>query len=608
MKLAFNRIEPSTNEKMDIVFVGHVDHGKSTVIGRLLADTGSLPDGKLEAIRLDCEKNSKPFEYAYLIDALKDERAQSITIDAARVFFKSRKRHYIIIDAPGHIEFIKNMVTGASRAEAAVLVIDAQEGIQENSRRHGYLLWMLGIKQIVVLVNKMDLVDYDQMIFESIRSEYSRFLAEIGVTPLTYIPVSGRAGDGVAFLDDGHMPWYQGMTLLEALDQFDKASLPVDRPFRMPIQDVYKFTLFGDDRRIVAGTVSTGKLQQGDEVVFYPSGRRSSVKKFETFEAGIPEEVESGQAVGFTMVEQVYTHRGEVVCKTNEPAPHISRRFRASLFWLGQKPMVPKKEYLVKLGTARVRAQIEEIHRVVDASNLAATGKSQIDHHDVAEVTLILQRAIVFDSPAISPDLGRFVIVDDYEICGGGIVLAPVADKQELIRSEVHLREQKWVKSLVNIDQRSERYSQRPTLILVTGKRHAGRKTLAGLIEQRLFQDGRLVYYLGVGSVMYGVNADLKKDGNPNDWEEHLRRIAELAHIFLDAGSILVLTAVELTADDLALFSTVLDSTRIETVWIGSEVTTDLPFDLHVEDDIPFEQAVTMIKSLLREHGVIFNP
>lgn len=607
-KLAFNKIEPSTQEKMDIVFVGHVDHGKSTVIGRLLADTGSLPEGKLEAIRLDCERNSKPFEYAYLIDALKDERAQSITIDAARVFFKSQRRHYIIIDAPGHIEFIKNMVTGASRAEAAVLVIDAQEGIKENSRRHGYLLWMLGIKQIVVLVNKMDLVGYDQKVFEQIKAEFGTFLNEIGVKPQSYIPVSGREGDGVAFLDKATMPWYRGVTVLDALDSFDKEAPPTERPFRMPVQDVYKFTLFGDDRRIVAGTVATGRLHQGDEVVFYPSGRRSRVKQFETFEAPTPDAVESGQSIGFTMDEQVYTHRGEVVCRTDEPAPQISRRLRASLFWLGQKPMVLKKEYLLKLGSARVRAQIEEIHQVIDASNLADTEKAQIDHHDVAEVTFLLQRAIVFDSPAVSPDLGRFVIVDDYEIRGGGIVLASVEDTQERLRSDVHRREQKWVRSLVNMEQRAERYSQRSTLILITGKKHAGRKTLAGLLEQKLFTDGKLVYYLGVGSVMYGINADLKQDTGHNDWQEHLRRIAELGHIFLDAGLILILTAVELTADDLALLTTVLDTTQVETVWVGDEVTTDLTFDLHVEDSIPFDQAVVMIKSLLKEHGVIFAP
>jgi bifunctional enzyme CysN/CysC len=270
------------NEKMNIVVAGHVDHGKSTVIGRLLADTGSLPEGKLEQVRASCERNSRPFEYAFLIDALKDEQSQNITIDAARVFFKSNRRHYIIIDAPGHIEFIKNMVTGASRAEAALLVIDAAEGVQENSRRHGYLLWMLGIKQVVVLINKMDVVGYQESVFQAVQNEYAEFLKEIGLQPAHYIPVSGREGDMICG-PSARLGWYTGPDVLTALDSFAKAPPSVDKPFRMPVQDIYKFTLFGDNRRIIAGTTAAGTLNTGDEVVFYPSGKRSIIKSFEGF-------------------------------------------------------------------------------------------------------------------------------------------------------------------------------------------------------------------------------------------------------------------------------------------------------------------------------------
>ncbi len=220
---------------MNIVIVGHVDHGKSTVIGRLLADTGSLPQGKLEQVKESCERNSKPFEYAFLIDALKDEQSQGITIDSARVFFKTPKRNYIILDAPGHIEFLKNMVTAASRAEGALLVIDASEGVRENSRRHGYLLSMLGIRQVLVLVNKMDLVGYGKETFDQIVEEYSAFLGEIGIQPLGYIPVSGREGDTIARMGPA-MGWYTGRTVLESLDTFEKEPLPLGKPFRMPVQ------------------------------------------------------------------------------------------------------------------------------------------------------------------------------------------------------------------------------------------------------------------------------------------------------------------------------------------------------------------------------------
>ncbi|NBV41879.1 adenylyl-sulfate kinase, partial [bacterium] len=230
---------------MNVVIVGHVDHGKSTFTGRLLADTGSLPEGKLDQVKAWCAINSRPFEYAFLLDALKDEQAQGVTIDAARCFFKSDKRHYIIIDAPGHIEFLKNMITGAARAEAAMLLIDAHEGVQENSRRHGYMLSMLGIKQVAVLINKMDLADYREDVFESIKSEYSQFLNSVGVKPAAWIPISAREGDNLIH-PSPNMPWYTGMDVLSVMDSFHKEQPAESLPFRFPVQDVYKFTAQGD--------------------------------------------------------------------------------------------------------------------------------------------------------------------------------------------------------------------------------------------------------------------------------------------------------------------------------------------------------------------------
>ncbi len=274
---------PSTElEQMSIVVIGHVDHGKSTVVGRLLADTKSLPEGKLEDVKAQCKRNSKPFEYAFLLDALKDEQDQGITIDSARCFFKSEKRQYIIIDAPGHIEFLKNMISGAARAEAAVLVIDAKEGVQENSRRHGYLLSMLGIRQVVVLVNKMDLVEYDQSVYDAIEAEYTEFLAKVGIQARYFIPVSAREGDNIASRSE-LSNWFSGPTVLESLDNFEKEPSPVDQPFRFPVQDIYKFTEEDDDRRIVAGRVETGVARVGDEVVFLPSGKTSTIATVEGF-------------------------------------------------------------------------------------------------------------------------------------------------------------------------------------------------------------------------------------------------------------------------------------------------------------------------------------
>jgi bifunctional enzyme CysN/CysC len=598
----------TSDEKMNIVVAGHVDHGKSTVIGRLLADTGSLPEGKLEQVRANCERSSRPFEYAFLIDALKDEQAQNITIDAARVFFKSNCRHYIIIDAPGHIEFIKNMVTGASRAEAALLVIDAAEGVQENSRRHGYLLWMLGIKQVVVLVNKMDCVGYRQEVFEAVKSEYAGFLKEIGLEPVFYIPVSGREGDLICG-PSARMPWYRGPDVLSALDTFTKAPPPVDKPLRMPVQDIYKFTLFGDNRRIVTGTIASGSLRTGDEVVFYPSGKRSTVRTFEGFAINEKKAAQAGEAIGFTLKEQIYIQRGEIATLGNEPPPAVTQRLRVSLFWLGRQPMLPKKQYLLKLGTARVKVQIEQIQRVIDASNYAgSTGKGQIDHHDVAEVILRLQRPIAFDLSDTQSDTSRFVIVDDYEICGGGIVLEDLPDEQSWIRDNVFLRESKWIRSDITTEERADRYNQKPVLVILTGEKGVGRKRIARMLEQRLFRDGKFVYYLGIGSVLYGVDADLQHQESDEHRQEHIRRLGEIAHIFLDAGLILIVTAVELTQEDLKILQTVIDANRIETIWVGDRVTTDISFDTRIMDSELAENSVIQIKRLLQDHGFIFNP
>lgn len=276
----------SSKEQMNIVIIGHVDHGKSTLIGRLMADTHSLPKGKLDEVKARCKRNARPFEYAFLLDALKDEQAQGITIDSARCFFRSKKREYIIIDAPGHIEFLKNMISGAARAEAALLVIDAREGVRENSRRHGYLLSMLGIKQVAICINKMDIADYSQKTFESIKSEYLDFLRQIGVEPLDFIPLSAREGDNVVNKSE-HMPWYTGHTALEMIDSFTKEASRVGKPFRFPVQDIYKFTEADDDRRIFAGRIETGKIQTGDEVIFFPSEKKSKIASIECFNAPV---------------------------------------------------------------------------------------------------------------------------------------------------------------------------------------------------------------------------------------------------------------------------------------------------------------------------------
>ena len=600
-------METNELETMSIVIVGHVDHGKSTVVGRLLVDSGTLPVGKLQQIQDYCERNSLPFEYAFLIDALKDERRQNITIDSARVFFNTDKRRYIIIDAPGHIEFVKNMVTGAARAEAALLVIDAQEGIKENSRRHGNLLSLLGVRQVSVLVNKMDLVGYDQGRFDSISQEYTSFLSQVGLQAAGYIPVSARQGDNIS-LKSTNMPWYSGPTVLEALDAFNKEKSLVDRPFRLPVQDIYRFTRFGDSRRIVAGTVSSGRVRVGDQIVFYPSGKSSTIQSIESLTGPPPTEITSGQAVGITLGQQIYVSRGDIAVRVDEPRPSVTRRLRVSLFWLGKDALVTRKSYQIKLGMARTGFQVEKILRVIDSANLEDTHlKEQVSIHGLSECIFLLDRAITFDRAELSLNTGRFVIVDGYEICGGGIVLEDLEDPEAPARRSVLQRNAHWIMGDVTHGDREEHYRQRPCLVIITGKKGTGRKSLARALEARLFQMGNIVYYLGMGSVVYGLDADIHGHSDIKDRHEHVRRLAEIANIFLDAGMILIITAVELTQADLELFRVVVDSTAIVPIWVGNGENSDLAPDMRPVEIDPLEQAITQALAGLQKDGFILE-
>lgn len=592
-------------EDMNIVIVGHVDHGKSTITGRLLADTNSLPEGKLDSVKEMCRRNSKPFEYAFLLDALKDEQAQGITIDSARCFFKTKKRNYIIIDAPGHIEFLKNMVTGAARAEAALLVIDIKEGVQENSRRHGYLLSMLGINQVTVLINKMDLVDYSKEAYNKVVAEYSEFLVKIGVKPKSFIPVAGMFGENIAVNSD-KTPWHKGKNILETLDDFETVKLPEETPFRMPVQAVYKFTRDGDNRRIVAGTIDTGKIKIGDEVIFYPSGKKSKVKTIESFNTNTKSIEYAGCSTGFTLEEQIYVRRGELAVIEGEKRPDITTRIRGNLFWLGKQPLVKNKEYLLKVGTAKVRVRIEEIKRVIDASNLNSEKREQVDRNAVAECILKTDTAVAFDLASEIAATGRFVIIDNYEIAGGGIVLEALKDEQSDIREKVLTRNYKWQHTLISHEERAERYSQRPTLILITGETGTGRRDIAKYLEKNLFDSGRVAYYLGIGNILHGVDADIEGHSKSND-TEHLRRLAEISNILLDTGAILIVTAIELDKEDIETIKTVVNVEKIEVVWVGENLTTDISYDIHIPKFDTISEAVLKIKSHIQDKGIIFK-
>jgi bifunctional enzyme CysN/CysC len=565
-------------DRFPLVVVGHVDHGKSTVIGRLLADTNSLPEGKLEQVRLECERSAKPFEWAFLLDALAAERDQGITIDTARCFFHSPKRDYVIIDAPGHIEFLKNMITGAARAEAAVLVIDAKEGVKENSRRHGTMLSLLGIRQVVVLVNKMDLVDYDRRIFDSVETEYRAFLKQVGIEPRAVVPAAAFHGKNLSE-KCAELSWYLGPPLLGELDRLEPASQAPHKPFRMPVQDVYKFTEEGDERRITAGRVETGTLRVGDNVVFYPSLKRAQVKTIEEFNASPLREVGPGKSTGVTLDPELYIRPGELMTRAGQAAPRTANRLKVNIFWLGRKPLVTGKKYKLKLATAEVPVWVDEILKVLDASDLSSGKKEMVEQHEVGECILEAYKPLSFDLASDIAETGRFVLVDEYEIAGGGIVLADQGTGNTLLDRQLAFREQNWDRSMLTPSARASRWNQLPTFVLLTGTTDAPLVEVGQALEKALFEKGRFVYYLGLS------NASLSLQSGQEDRPDVLRRLGETAHLFTDAGAVFIASLAELDDTERQLLEALSKPAQVLTVGIGpTELTSSVPLTVDASE------------------------
>ncbi|MBC8059112.1 MAG: 50S ribosome-binding GTPase [Clostridiaceae bacterium] len=421
----------NTREVLRIVTVGHVDHGKSTVIGRLLYDTKSLPEGAIDRVKKIAKEKGKPFEYAYLLDAFEEEQKQGITIDTTSLQFHTDKRDYVIIDAPGHVEFLKNMISGAASAEAALLIIDAQEGIQEQSKRHGYILSLLGIEQVYVVVNKMDLIDYSEEKFNVIKKQMNAFLSNLNVHPLKYIPISAFFGENLTSKSE-KLAWYKGETVLKALDLFTQETGLEEKPLRLPIQDVYKF----DNRRIIAGRIEAGTLKVGDEILISPDNKTTKVKSIEYFvEKDNVETVSAGMSVGITFENEFFNKRGEVISHKKD-APIIADLFKANIFWMGKNNFVKGKKYKIKLVTQEVECEIVAFNKVIDATTLGGyENVSQAKTNDVAEVTIKTKEKICFDKFSDNQNTGRFVIVDGYDVSGGGIISGLVKSKATIITS-----------------------------------------------------------------------------------------------------------------------------------------------------------------------------
>lgn len=523
----------AARELMRIVIVGHVDHGKSTLVGRLFHDTGSLPEGKYEAIKAMCERRGMPFEWAFLMDAFQSERDQGITIDTAQIWFKTALRDYTIIDAPGHREFIKNMITGASSAEAALMLIDAGQGIQQQSRLHAFLLNLLGVKQIAVLVNKMDLVDFSEARFAEISREYSSYLGSLGISANYIIPMAARDGDNIVTRSP-RSPWYKGPTLVEALDSFKPASPLSDLPLRLPVQDVYKF----DDRRILAGRIASGRLKVGDTLLFSPSNKTAKINSIESWSAPIRDMAEAGQSVGITLDEQLFIERGEIASHV-EAAPIESHVFKAKLFWLSKAPLKIGETYRLRLQTRDVAVAVESITCVYDPENFTARQSDTVVRNDIAEVTLRSPALLGLDAAEANSKTGRFVLSDGRNILAGGTVsLDGYPDQRRLVT--VRSSNITEVAHGITSAQRAQRNGHPGGVLWLTGLSGAGKSTIAMALEQELFRRGFQVFVLDGDNVRRGLSANL--GFAPEDRAENIRRIGEVAALFAESGQ-LVITA-----------------------------------------------------------------
>ena len=402
---------------LSFVIVGHVDHGKSTLIGRLLYDTESLPPDKIEEVKKASADQGRQTEFAYLLDHLEEERKQGITIDTTQVFFKTDKRRYVIIDAPGHVEFVKNMITGASQAEAAVLIVDVAEGVKEQTKRHSYMLSLLGLNQVVVVINKMDLVDFSQEHFNKVRKDISQWLQSIGVQPLLYIPISAINGDNIAAKSD-KMPWYTGPTFLESMDTLKNKQPAVDKDLIFPVQDVYKV----DEKRINAGRVEAGTIKQGDKIKILPIGQDTTVKSIEKFLENTTEAV-AGESIGITTSDSVFLDRGNIICGPDKE-PLLTDTINASMFWMSKQDFNQDQKLQIRCATQQTSCKVQNIKRRINSSTLEVIAEDSdvVKNLEVAKVTIKTKKPVCIKDFNDVQELGRFVLVRDENICAGGII------------------------------------------------------------------------------------------------------------------------------------------------------------------------------------------
>ncbi|MDZ4835083.1 MAG: adenylyl-sulfate kinase [Candidatus Melainabacteria bacterium] len=514
-----------------IVVVGHVDHGKSTLLGRIMLDTGKIPADKVEAIRKTCEEKRVVFEPAFFFDALQEEQEQGISIDTTRVNFDFEGHRFLLIDAPGHIEFLKNMTSGASEAEQGIVMVDCVEGIRNQTGRHLKVLSILGIREVIIVVNKLDKIGYDEKVFNKLATDLSELAEAEGLRCLSVVPISALLGENITKISD-NMKWYEGLPLLPLILKLKEDTLDFTtgaEPFRMVLQDVYKF----NDKRYFAGRVMSGELTPGMEVFFSPSGKVSKIASIETFPASDKTKATKGESVAICLTEQIFVERGEVVSSTKE-IPEVETELVARVVWLSSDPYRADDDYLLKIGTNEVNCKVSII-----TTSGATKSQPSMNNGDIFDVKITADSPIAFDRLLSTANLNKLVLCSKYDTVAAGVINlkapriagAPVADPNVIY-------EQGYVQRAM----REQQNGHEGTVLWLTGLSGAGKSTLAKALERYLFNTGYKVVVLDGDNMRTGLNADL--GFSAEDRSENIRRISNVAKIFLDTGFITVVACI----------------------------------------------------------------
>ncbi len=539
-----------------VVIAGHVDHGKSTLVGRLLSDTQQIFPERIEKVKKICDQNGKKFEFAFLLDAFEEEQKEGITIDKTEIPWVYAGKEFLIIDTPGHKEFLKNMISGASTAEAALIMLDAEEGIREQFKRHSYIVGLLGIKNIIVVVNKMDLVNYSEDHYKKLLQKIERIYSDLRIKAAHIVPVSAFYGENL-LKRSPQLSWYKGPTLADALvSVFDKKEQQ-KHDLRFALQDVYKF----DEKRIYAGKIESGCLSVGDKLKFLPSGSVSRVRSIESWNTASPVlHAPEGSSTGFTLEDPLFLERGEIAFHENEKAPAVTFQVHASLFWMSSSPLLPRKTYKFKMATQEVECKIENIFNVFNPQTFdeqATKDKEslRLDNGEAGEIIIKFQKNIVCDSFSDFSSTGRFVLLDNHRIVGGGVILS--SNTIQVFKESSELTSQ----------ERARHYGHQGAVLWLTGLSGAGKSTIAKQLEKKLFHMNAHTLVLDGDNLRKALNRDL--GFSDEDRKENIRRTGAVAKLVADSGSIVIAALISPFKSDRDLVRAQMEGTKFIEVFVN---------------------------------------